>query len=101
MPLESTIVSHAALLTRRAVHGGAASALAVEITSLDDRCDSPATAESMTRAGVTAITLDGGASNSEPTLQLMRTARPATGARRSRIVEIGRASCRERGWMRV
>ncbi len=37
----------------------------------------PAGAESTTRAGVTPITLLGGASNSDPTLQPMTSARPA------------------------
>src|SRR6267143_4150738 len=74
----AAIVSHEAFAARCAVHGGGASPRAVESTNALDRVAAlPAGAESTTRAGVTSITLLGGASSRVPTLQPMTSARPA------------------------
>ncbi|OLB52466.1 MAG: hypothetical protein AUI08_00540 [Gemmatimonadetes bacterium 13_2_20CM_2_65_7] len=76
-PVSVAIVSHGAFAARCAVHGGA-SPRAEESTRAAARVvPLPAGAESTTRAGVTPITLLGGASNSDPTLQPMTSARPA------------------------
>src|SRR5436309_15970716 len=77
--LESpAIVSHGAFAARCAVHGGGSSPRAVESASAAVCVVSLfSCAESTTRDGVTAITLLGGASNGDPTLQLMTSARPA------------------------
>src|SRR5512145_1487438 len=76
------------LETRCAVHCCAASRLAVEITSEEDRCVSLAAADSTTRAGVTVITFVGGVSNSDATSQLQRNARPASEIRAARVLAI-------------
>ena len=70
--------SHGAFVVRWAVQGGGASPRAVESTSAVGRvAPLPASAESTTRAGVTSITLLGGASSSAATRQPMTSARPA------------------------
>ena len=73
------MVSQAAFLALRAVQGGGASPCAVERTSAADwGALVPSCAESMTRAGVTPITLVGGVSSSDPTLQLIASVRPTS-----------------------
>src|SRR5712664_514124 len=88
-PVLSAIVSQEAFAARWAVHGGGASPRAVETNSVAVRGEPlPASAESATRAGVTSITLLGGASNSVPTLQPMTSARPAREASFPCVVRI-------------
>src|SRR6266571_4272149 len=83
------MVSQGAFVAWCAVQGGGASPCAVERTSPAD-CGAllPSCAESMTRAGVTPITLVGGASNSDPTLQLIASVRPTREASLPRFVRI-------------
>src|SRR6266576_6731057 len=88
VPTVSASVSHAASRLCCAVHCGAALRLALKIASGNVRIVSPTGAVSMTRGGVTAITFDGGASKSDATLQLVRSARAAKEARPARVVTI-------------
>ena len=88
VPPVAASVSHAAAALCCAVHCGAAFRLALKIASADDRIVSPVAAVATTRGGVTAITFDGGASKSDATLQLVRSARAAKEARPARVVTI-------------